>query len=383
MPWKEISPVEQRIKFIADLHRGLYSMTDLCDRYGVSRKTGYKWRQRHLEEGQTGLLDRSHATHCCPHRMPDEVADLILWARLEHPDWGARKLIKWLRPRCPEVQRWPARSSASNLLARLGLIPPTRRRHKPKHPGAVAPTTHEPNDLWTADFKGQFRTRDRIECFPLTIADQHTRFLLTCHGLPSVATLGAWPVFEKAFREFGLPKAIRTDNGAPFCSKAIHGLSHLNVWWLRLGIQHQRIRPVSPQENGAHERMHRTLKRTACRPVRANRTAQQRAFAHFREEFNDERPHEAIDDEPPGSRYQTSSRPYTAKLPTIEYPGHFTVKRVTHQGTIRFRHKLFFLSRTLDTLPIGLEETDDGIWALYFQELLLAKIDERTMNLSF
>ena len=315
--------------------------------------------------------------------MSDEVADLILWARFEHPDWGARKLIAWLRPRFPQIRRWPAPSCGSNLLARQGLIPPKRRRRKPKHPGAVPPHTHQPNDLWTADFKGQFRTGDGADCFPLTIADQHTRYLLICKGLTSVATEGAWPIFERAFREFGLPNAIRTDNGAPFCSKAIHGLSNLNVWWLRLGIQHQRIRPASPQENGAHERMHRTLKRGACRPARANLDAQQRAFNTFRTQFNDERPHEALDDETPSSRYHPSPRIYTNQLPPIEYPGHFVVKRLTWQGTIRFKDKLFFLTKALKRLPVGLEETDDGIWSLYFQDLLLAKIDERDMKLIF
>jgi transposase InsO family protein len=383
MPWTETSPVEQRIKFIADLHLGLYSMSDLCARYSISRRTGYKWRQRHLDDGQAGLQDRSHATHSCPHRMSDEVADLIIWARLEHPDWGARKLIAWLRPRFPEIQQWPASSSGSNLLARQGLIPPNRRRRRPKHPGAVPPTTHEPNDLWTADFKGQFRTGDGAEVYPLTIADLHTRYLLTCQSLPGVGIKGTRPHFERAFREYGLPKAIRTDNGPPFCSKAIHGLSRLNVWWLRLGIQHQRIRPASPQENGAHERRHRTLKRAACRPTKATPTAQQRAFNHFRAEFNHDRPHEALDDDTPGSRYHPSPRNYTHRLPTIDYPGHFTVKRVTNQGSIRFKHKVLFLSRTLDRLPVGLEETEDGIWSLYFIDLLIAKIDERNVKLIF
>jgi len=381
MPWTETSPVEQRERFIADLHRGLYSMTDLCERYSISRKTGYKWRDRHAIDGMAGLLDLSHAPHTCPHRMDDEIAFLILWARFEHPGWGARKLIGWLKPRCLEVRQWPAPSTAANLLDQEGLVTKRRRRRKHQHPGVVPPDTTEPNDLWTADFKGQFPTKDGVWCFPLTIGDQHTRFLLACKGLPDVATRGARPVFDRTFREFGLPKAIRTDNGAPFCSRGIHGLCHLNVWWLRLGVQHQRIHPASPQENGAHERMHKTLKKDACRPPRAHMAAQQRAFNNFKTEYNVERPHEALDDTPPADSYHPSPRIYNGQLPPIEYPGHFVVKTLTHQGSMRFKDKVFFVTSALKLLPVGLEETDDGIWSLYFNTVLIGKIDEREMIL--
>jgi len=313
--------------------------------------------------------------------MPGEIALLILWARLLHPTWGGRKLIGWLRTRCPEVKTWPAPSTAGNLLDQEGLVIKRRRRRKHQHPGVVPPDTQEPNDLWTADFKGQFPTRDGVWCFPLTLGDQHTRYLLDCRARPDVTTEGAWPVFDRAFREYGLPRAIRTDNGAPFCSRGLHGLCRLNVWWLRLGIQHQRIHPASPQENGAHERMHRTLKREACRPARAHMAAQQRTFNSFRTEYNDERPHEALNDTTPSSHYHLSPRTYNGQLPPIEYPGHYVVKRLTHAGTIRFKDKLFFISGALKLLPVGLEETDDGIWSIYFSHLLLGKIDEREMIL--
>ena len=248
------------------------------------------------------------------------------------------------------------------------------------HPGTVPIHTTAPNDLWTADFKGHFRTRNGVSCYPLTIADQHTRYLLCVQGLPNTRSTSARPVFERAFREYGLPLAIRTDNGVPFANIGLHGLAHLNVWWLRLGIQHQRIRPASPQENGAHERMHRTLKAATTRPPAADLTRQQRAFTTFRREYNDERPHAALGGDPPGARYVPSRRPYPATLPPLEYPGHFLVKRVTSAGTIRFRYNLLLQTYALRGHQVGLEETDDGIWSIYLDRVLLGKLDEATMK---
>jgi putative transposase len=376
MPWMETAPVEQRTAFIADHRQGLYPMTELCARYGISRKTGYKWLERFEEHGRHGLADRSRAPHHCPHRIPPEIAELLCTMRRRHPDWGAGKLLDYLEPRSPEVE-WPAVSTVSDLLARRGLVPKRRRRRPHQHPGVVPPTTTAPNDLWTADFKGQFPTQDGVLCYPLTIADQHTRFLLTCHGLPSTHGVGARTVFERAFRTYGLPTAIRTDNGVPFATSGIHGLSQLNVWWMRLGIQHQRIHPGRPQQNGAHERMHRTLKRGAIRPPRRNAPAQQRAFNRFRTEYNTERPHDHLGGATPASRYGPSPRTYPTRLPAQDYPGHFLVKKITTGGTFRFQHRLLFLAHSLTTHHIGLEETDDGIWSIYFNTVLLAKLDER------
>jgi transposase InsO family protein len=251
MPWEETSPVDQRERFIHDHRLDLYSMVELCARYGVSRKTGYKWLDRFEEDSRQGLRDRSRAPHQCPHRITSDVAAVICAARRQHPSWGPAKLLAWLRPRQPALD-WPAVSTAGDLLARRGLVKKRRRRRHYQHPGVVPPTTTQPNDLWTADFKGHFRTRDGIYCYPLTIADQHTRYLLACHGLLSTKGHGVRPVFDRLFREYGLPRAIRTDNGVPFATTGIHGLSQLNVWWLRLGIQHQRILPAQPQQNGAH-----------------------------------------------------------------------------------------------------------------------------------
>ena len=220
-------------------------------------------------------------------------------------------------------------------------------------------------------------TGDHAYCYPLTVADLASRFLLTCHGLRSTKCELAKPIFERAFREYGLPRAIRTDNGVPFATAAIHGLSFLNVYWMQLGIAHQRIRPSSPQENGAHERMHRTLKREAIKPVRQTCTAQQRNFDAFRREYNDERPHEALGQTTPASHFTASPRPYPARLPVPEYPRHFLVKTITTAGTFRFGKRLIYLANALTAQRIGMEETADGLWALYFHSVLLATFDER------
>src|SRR5687768_8128757 len=369
--------MDERRRFIGDHAHGLYDMTELSARYGISRKTGYKWLARFEAHGRPGLVDRSHAPHACPHRISREVAQLIVAARRAHPSWGPRKLLAWLEPRYPELEL-PAGSTAGDLLARRGLVKKRRRRRQHTHPGVVPLVTHEPNDLWTADFKGHFKTRDGIYCYPLTVADQHTRYLLGCQGLLSIHGYRVRPVFERLFRTYGLPGAIRTDNGVPFASTGLHGLTQLNVWWMRLGIVHQRIRPARPQENGCHERMHKTLKYEATRPPKRALAAQQRRFATFRAEYNEERPHEALGGKPPSSCYCSSPRPYPQRLPALEYPGHFLVKPVTAAGTFRFKHKLLFIPNALKHHAIGLEEVADGVWSIYLGTVLLGRLDERT-----
>jgi transposase InsO family protein len=372
----ETSPVEQRERFIQDHRWDLYAMAELCARYGISRKTGYKWLARFEEGGRRALRDRSRAPHDCPHRIARAVGAVICAARRQHPSWGPAKLLAWLRPRHPGIE-WPAVSTAGDLLARRGLVKKRRRRRQYQHPGVVPATTTQPNDVWTADFKGHFRTRDGIYCYPLTVADQHTRYLLACHGLLSTKGVGVRPIFERLFREYGVPRAIRTDNGVPFATTGIHGLSRLNVWWLRLGIQHQRILPAHPEQNGAHERMHKTLKGEACRPPQTTLATQQRTFTAFRRLYNEERPHEALGDRPPAALYRPSPRSYPDVLPPVEYPGHFLVKRVTNAGTIRLKKRLLFLSNALQQHPVGLEEIDDGIWSIHFCRVLLGRVDER------
>jgi transposase InsO family protein len=380
MPWEETHPLDQRLQFVADHQRGLYAMTELCARYAVSRKTGYKWLTRYAADGPGGLHERSHAPHHCPHAVPTALAELLLAARRAHPTWGPAKLVQYLAPRHRRVPVWPAVSTVADLLARHGLVAKRRRRRPVVHPGAVPIHTAAPNDLWTADFKGQFRTRDGVYVYPLTIADQHTRYLLDVRALASVRVIGALAVFERAFRAYGLPRAIRTDNGVPFANTGLHGLTQLSVWWLRLGIQHQRILPGQPQQNGAHERMHKTLKAEACRPPQAHARSQQRAFDAFRAEYNAERPHAALGGATPTAGYVRSPRAYPDRLPSLEYPGHFLVKRVTNAGTIRFKDRLLFLANALKQHHVGLEESDAGVWSLYLGPVLLGRIDERTMR---
>jgi transposase InsO family protein len=377
MPWKESVAMEERLRFIRDAQSDRFTMSELCARYGVSRRIGYKWLARYDADGRSGLVDRSRAPRHCPHRTSTRICELLTTARTQHPGWGAKKLLRVLTRKHRDIRTWPAPSTVADLLARRGLVHHRPRRRQAKHPGVVRPTTAAPNDLWTADFKGQFRTGDGLYCFPLTIADQHTRYLLACRGRLSTQTVTARPVFERAFRDYGLPIAIRTDNGVPFATQAIHGLSYLNVWWMRLGIFHQRIRPGCPQENGAHERMHRTFKREAIKPVRATCAAQQRNFDAFRREYNEDRPHEYLKQETPASQYHPSPRPYPERLPPLEYPGHFLVKKITTGGTFRFHNRLLYLANSMVDQPIGLEETDDGIWAIHFNTILLATFDER------
>lgn len=376
MPWTETTPMSERMQLVTEWERGLYSMVELCQRYGVSRKTGYKWIMRYEREGPAGLHDRSRAPHVCPHRIAPAVAEAICGGRRQHPSWGPEKILQWLSRREPELDL-PATSTAGDLLARRGLVKKRRRRRAYTHPGAVPPTTKQPNDLWTADFKGHFRTRDGLYCYPLTVADQHSRYLLGCQGLLSTQGVGVRPIFDRLFREYGLPRALRTDNGVPFATTGIHGLSQLNVWWMSLGIQHQRILPGHPQQNGAHERMHRTLKAATARPPQSHLAAQQRAFNRFRVVYNEERPHQFLDGRTPASVYRPSPRSYTGRISAFEYPGHYIPKRVTNAGTIRFKKRLLFLANALKQHVVGLEEVDDGIWSIYFCNVLLARVDER------
>jgi transposase InsO family protein len=305
------------------------------------------------------------------------VAVAICAGRRQHPCWGPEKILHWLKRRQPELAM-PATSTAGDLrLARRGLVTKRRRRRHYTHPGVVPPTTAEPNDLWIADFKGHFRTRDDVYGYPLTVADQLARSLLGCHGLLSTQGQGVRPVFDRLFREYGPPWAIRTDNGVPFATTGIHVLSQLNVWWIRLGLQHPRILPASSQQNGAHERMHRALKAATAGPPQGHLTAQQRAFNRFRVVYNDECPHQFLGGRTPAALYQPSPRRCTGGLPPLEYPGHHIPKRVTNAGTLRFKQRLVFIATSLTQHLLGLEEIGDGVWSIYFCHVLLARIDER------
>jgi putative transposase len=376
MPWTETEPMKERMRFVADAERGLYSMSELCERYGISRRTGYKWLDRYEANGPAGLQERSRAPHRCPHRIDPEMATAIVEVRRQHPSWGPRKLLAWLEERRPE-ENWPAASTVGDLLKGRGLVQARRRRRHWQHPGAPTVVTSAPNDLWTTDFKGQFPTRDGQYCYPLTIVDHHSRYLLACTALASVQTTDTRASFERVFREVGLPVAIQSDNGTPFSSTGLHGLSALSVWWIRLGIRPVRIEPSHPEQNGAHERMHRTLKAETTRPPAATRVGQQRKFEAFRYTYNHERPHEALGQQPPARWWRPSGREYPRILPEPEYAGQHAVRLVGSAGTIGFRGHQIFLSRALADEYVGLEESGDGVWSVHFSNVLLGRFSER------
>lgn len=380
MPWLERSLMDQRTQFIADYLRDLESVTALAARFRISRKTAYKWIGRYEEAGPPGLIDLSRRPHTCPDATDPAMIDAVLEARRHHPRWGAKKLLRLLRRTAPD-RAWPARSTVCDLLKRHDLIPPTRRRPHVGHPGRPLTPMTAPNEIWTADFKGPFKTRDGRYCYPLTLVDGFSRFLLACQGRHSTAIATARPVFLRAFQEYGLPRIIRTDNGVPFATTALGRLSLLSVWWIRLGISPELIQPAHPEQNGRHERMHRTLKAEATRPPSANLQAQQTRFNRFRAEYNYERPHEALDQETPASLYQPSPRAVPRTLPALEYPAHFEVRLVSRNSGIRWNHHWVCVTHTLAGEYIGLEEVDDGVWDVYFGPLKLGRLDERLLRI--
>jgi putative transposase len=380
MPWMETQTLDQRQQFIDALESGHWSMSELCARFGVSRPTGYKWATRYRTGGRAALADRSHAPHHCPHRIGGQQEALILAVRREY-GWGAKKLLAVLHRRYPALE-WPARSTINDLLSRHQLLRRHRRRRPWTHPGSAPLNTTHPNQVWPADFKGEFKTGDGRYCYPLTVTDHYSRVLLVCQALPSIRGTEVQPVFRTLFRTVGLPEAIRTDNGSPFASPAIHGLSALNVWWMQLGIVHQRIAPASPHENGTHERMHRELKRETTRPAASTSHAQQRRFEAFRRRYNDERPHEALANATPASRWQPSPRPYPERRLRPEYDAHLEVRRISSGGTFSWAGRPFFLTETLRGEDIGLDEIHDGIWNIVYYRTLLGRIDLRSGHLS-
>ena len=301
MPWKETQVREERLKFIAAYLEGEWTMSELCRAYGISRPTGYEVLARYQAHGLDGVRERSRAAQHHPNQMAPALAEQVVQARHAHPRWGPRKLRAWMARKQPDVP-WPAPSTIGTLLTRHGLVAPRRRVRRTPAAGGPGATGAGPNDVWCADFKGWFRTGDGRRCEPLTISDECSRFLLTCRAVERPDWEHTYPLFHRAFCAYGVPRAIRTDNGPPFASRGVGGLSRLALWWIKLGIRPQRIAPGKPQQNGRHERMHQTLKQAVARPPRASWPAQQRALEAFRHEYNYERPHEALHLAPPARR---------------------------------------------------------------------------------
>ncbi len=380
MPWTVTDPMLERAQLIAAYLDGLYSVAELAERHGVSRKTAYKWLARYRHGGPEALADRSHVAHTQPSQTPAEVEAALIACRETHPTWGPKKLLAYLTRRQPDLAL-PACSTAGAILKRHGLVEARMRRRKPVHPGRVPLTTAAPCDVWCADFKGQFLLGDGAYCYPLTVTDAHTRFVLCCHGLSSVKQEGVFPLFDRLFREHGLPGAVRTDNGNPFATNALGGLSALNVWWIKLGMGHQRIEPGRPEQNGRHERMHRVLKAETTRPAAATMGAQQDRFDRWRAEFNEERPHEALGGATPASVYRPSPRPMPEVLPGPEYAPHVEVRWVSSAGTVKLKKHQFFVSKALVHEYVGFEEVGDGLWRLLFYDVELARLDEQDFKL--
>lgn len=376
MPWRERLPMDERVQFISDYQRQLFTMTDICDRYGVSRKTGYKWIARYAADGAAGLAMRSSRPQHSPQATASPVVKAIVALRKRYPSWGGKKILAVLGEREP-TWALPAISTANDILKRHDLITPRRRRRPVGHPGYQPAPVMAPNDVWTTDFKGQFRTGDAQLCYPLTLCDAFSRYLLTCRGLLAPTSAGAFTAFRHAFREYGLPTIIRSDNGEPFAAPSLGRLSRLSVWWIRLGITPELIEPASPYQNGAHERMHRTLKAETTRPPGADLASQQRRFTRFRRIYNQERPHEGIDQQRPDRLYTPSQRALPVRLVPLEYPGHYEIRRVSAAGGISWYSRALSVSTVLIGEDVGLEPIDDGIWDVHFGPLRLGRFDER------
>lgn len=368
--------MEERFRFIEDYKQNEASVAELCRRYGVSRKTGYKWLERYEVDGLDGLRDQSRAPRNHPNEVLPEVAEAIVALRRQYPLWGPEKLRARLARDVPEIL-WPASSTIGELLKRRGMTvsPKHRRRAGP----SLNPLSHasEANRVWCADFKGWFRCGDGNRCEPLTLTDAYSRFLLRCQAVAGQDERSARDVMEAAFRQYGLPEAIRSDNGEPFASTGIGGLSRLSVWWVKLGIRPERIPPGKPQHNGRHERMHRTLKAATAQPPSANLRMQQQAFDAFREEYNEQRPHEALQMRTPGEVYRPSCRSYPSRLAEPAYANGWEVRLVRECGRIRWWSESIFIGKALAGELVGLEPQADGLWKLWFFRYPIGILDER------
>ena len=380
MPWKVSGVVEKRREFVSEYESGAWTMTDLCQAYGISRVTGYAVWRRWREMGEAGLAERSREPLRHPNQTAEEMEEEVLELRARRPRWGPRKLKAWLQRERPE-KAWPAASTLGELLRREGMVSPRKQRRRTEPYGRSLIRAEQPNRVWCADFKGWFRTGDgeRIDAFTMT--DACSRYLLRCQVVDKADTPRVRAVMEAAFREYGMPQAIRTDNGAPFASRALAGLSVLPVWLMKLSIVPERIAAGHPEQNGQHERMHRTLKQETASPPAANRRAQQRAFERFRQEYNQERPHEALGQRTPSSVYEPSPRPYPTRLPQPEYDSTLQTRKVGQRGEISWNHQAVFLTEALIGERVGLEAIDERYWRVYFAAFPIAIFDSRGLRM--
>ncbi len=379
MPWQESCSMDQRVRFIGEHTSGLWTMTELCERYEVSRKTGYKWLERYRLGGAAGLMERSCAPLVHGRATSAVLVEAIVGLRRQRPSWGPRKIVAKLAAGQPGVD-WPSASTAGEILKRAGLVCGRRlKRRAPPRLGELTVPQHA-NHVWNADHKGWVRLGDGTRAEPLTVTDGFSRYLVSLSATGSTAQDEARPLFERAFHEHGLPEVIRSDNGSPFASTGTTGLTALSAWWIKLGIRHERIDPGHPQQNGRHERFHLTLLE-AMQPPSADRAAQARRFAAFARDYNEERPHEALGQKPPSSFYTPSSRAMPDRLPEPDYPAEAAVRKVRSTGEIKWQGDLIHICSALAGEAVAIEETQTGQWQVRFFDAPIGVIDVNSRKL--
>lgn len=378
MVWRETGMVDERNGFIDDWLKDVWTVTELCERYGISRKTGYKWLGRYDALGRAGLVDLPRAPLNHGRATAAELVERIVSVKQANPSWGPKKIIGRLQRDEPSCQ-WPAVSTAGEILKRHGLVGQRRRRWRAAGNGPW-PEPNGPNSVWSGDHKGWFRTRDGKRCEPLTVMDASSRYLLALEATSSTGEEQTWPVFERLFEQYGLPDRFRSDNGPPFAARGVTGLSPLAVRFIKLGITLERIKPGKPQQNGRHERFHLTMLPLAKAP-QADSRDQSKAFDDFRRHYNEVRPHEALDMDTPAEHYQPSQRTMPPTTPEPDYPAEAAVRRVRHSGEIKWNGDMVYVSETLAGEAVAVSETEDGKWALTFYAHPLGIIDSKTMRL--
>ena len=381
MPWARKSVMDCRTMFIAAWLRDEAPMSQLCLRFGISRKSGYKWVERYQEAGVAGLTDRSSARHTQTRKIDAETAEILLDLRRQRPTWGPKKLLARLRQDHPE-KSWPAASTVGDLLKREGLSQPRPRRRKGESGKLALIEPSVPNMNWAADFKGWFRTGDGVRCEPFTVTDGYSRYVLGCEVVPQVTFARVQPVLTRLFRDYGLPHALRTDNGPPFARRdGLGGLTQLSVWLLKLDVWPDFIAPGRPDMNGRHERMHRVLLEDTISPPAATVLAQQQRFDAWRVDYNTYRPHEALEQRCPATLYWRSERAFPEKIAAWSYPADHHVRTVVGDGYVRWRDGTIYLSGALRGETVALAQRDDGDWAVRFRGFDLAVVDDATGEL--
>jgi len=374
MPWKETHRSQEKLRFICDYLSGNYSVTELSIKYGISRKTAYKLINRFNDKDLDGLVEYSRRPHSFPNSVSDEVVSEILSIKNRFRSWGPKKIRAYLHRWQPEIIS-PAASTIGEILKRNGLVKHRKRTRKVAEYNKELRTPYASNDVWGADYKGQFKLRNGLYCYPLTISDSFSRYLLKCEGLSGTKLAATRSVFERAFIDYGMPLAIRTDNGIPFAGQAIGGLSSLSIWFIQLGIAPERIKKGKPQQNGIHERMHRTLKAETALNAKANMKLQQVVFEKFRDEYNNIRPHEGLNGQTPADVYQTSDREYTGRIQKPEYDDNMLKRKIKYSGEFKLDNKRYFISQRLAGEYIGLKEIDNGTFEIYYSFHKLGELD--------